>query len=505
MKSLCLILSRSDGPAFAVDIAMRKKIIFSLIMFLSVFNSATTFANVSACRYLFPSAKISTSAQITVNRYLETTLNSLNLMRGQNGLLRDAVWIKNNIDKSFEIVTLNPDTSPTNIAADLLIHTELLNQLKYKQLAFENLNRTLDTLKKVDFHAPTGLFFSRYSSDTKKPLIKDSSVSSIDNLHLAIALWTISETNSGNALGKKALNLFKRMDFSIYYDRQSGLIGGNLRKENDQWIRETYNFANLGSEARLLYSAGYALGLFKSITNDAEFLNKAFSQLKLEIFRSPEGPLLKLWDGSAFQLFFPRIFANENLYSRSLEKLFKNKAHFMIADGRRRNLTTPASHSAIRVGTHESIYQGEGSIYRDKGGNLSLVSSDNADVNDPVLRKLWDGAFAPYALVMAAVAAPEMILPELNRLEKQHSGADYLYSQKLGWMEGMHVTGRLTGQVVASQLSLNQGMLALSLLQMDSSDGLSASARAMNANPVIKSKLQKFYQHFDNKVSESLN
>ncbi len=489
--------------AFALHSLMTKKIVFNLTIILFLLNSITVFAGGLQCRSLFSIAEISQSTQVSVNRYLETTLTSLDMMRGQNGLLRDAIWIKNNVDKSFEIVTLNPDTSPTNIAVDLLINAELLNQPKYKHAAIKNLNRTLNILNQVDIHQPTGLFFSRYSSDTQIPTIKDPSVSSIDNLHLAIALWTISETNPNNVLGKKALALFQRMDFSIYYDHDSGLIGGNLRKENDQWIRETYNFANLGSEARLLYSAGYALGLFRNIKNENDFLIKAFSHLKLEIYQSHEGPLLKLWDGAAFQLFFPRIFANENLYSNTMDKLFTNKANFMIAEGHRRSLITPAAHSAIRVGTHEDVFKGEGSIYRDKGGNLSLVSSDNADVNDPTLRKLWDGAFAPYALVMAAAASPEMIMPELNRLEKMHSDVDYLYHQKLGWMEGMHVTGPRKGEVVASQLSLNQGMLALSLLQLDSSDGLSASARAMNTNIVIRNKMQKFYQYFDKKFDQS--
>ncbi len=483
---------------------MMKKIIFSLCLNLCLLSSNVVLASSLQCRNLFSSAKISQSTQASVGRYLKTTLNSLSAMRGKNGLLRDAVWIKNNADKSFEVVTLNPDTSPTNLAVDLLINTELLNSPLQKAQASENLNRLLNILGQVEIHKPTGLFFSRYSSDTKTPVIKDASVSSIDNLHLAIALWTISETYLKTALGVKASVLFKRMDFSIYYDHDSGLIGGNLRKENDQWIREAYNFANLGSEARLLYSAGYSLGLFRNVKNENVFFDKVFNNIKLEIHQSHEGPLLKLWDGSAFQLFFPRIFANENLYSNKIDKLFTNDAEYMIEEGRRRNLLTPAAHSAIRVGTHEDIYKGEGSIYRDKGGDVSLVSSDNADVNDPALRKLWDGAFAPYALVMAAAASPEKIMPVLNRLEKMHSGFDYLYHQHLGWMEGMHVTGPQKGEVVASQLSLNQGMLALSLLQLNSSDGLSASARAMNANAVVRSKMQKFYRYFDKKISNSV-
>lgn len=175
----------------------------------------------------------------------------------------------------------------------------------------------------------------------------------------------------------------------------------------------------------------------------------------------------------------------------------------MVAEGGRRSLDTPASHSAIRVGTHEDIYKGEGSIYRDKGGNIELVSSENQDVKEPQLRKLWQAAFAPYALVMAASSAPEAIIPQLRRLENFKSNNDALYKSGLGWMEGMHVEGRQKGEVVASQLSLNQGMLALSLLQIEAVDGMSASARALYNNPTTRERMQAFYKLFDLKANST--
>ena len=476
---------------------MVKQIFLIALLFVSLRVSA----NANFCEVLFTSTQQSSASIETVHRYLNDTLAGLEAMRGTNGLLRDAVWIKNKKDGSYQVATLNSATSPTNMAVDILIQIELLERPEKRKAAENRLNKLIETLSDLEFHPETGLLFSRYASDTEVPIIKDPSVSSIDNLHLALALWTLTQKDPHSKTGKMAQALFSRMDFSVYYDEASGLIGGNLRKQDNGWVRESYNFANLGSEARLLYSAGWAIGLFRKVKNDEVFLGKAFANLKVELYQSSQGPLLKLWDGSAFQLFFPRIFANENLYSSALNRFYVNKGQYMLAEGRRRNISTPAAHSAIRVGTHESKFKGEGSIYRDKGGNIDLVSSDNQDVNDPLLRKLWDGAFAPYALVMAAAAAPTEILPELNRLESLKSGRDSLYKKDLGWMEGYHVTGPLTGQVVAAQLSLNQGMLALSLLQIESADGLSASARALQKNEATRKRMQRFYKLFDDKLN----
>ncbi len=116
-------------------------------------------------------------------------------------------------------------------------------------------------------------------------------------------------------MGTTAKQLFERMDFSIFYDEKSGLIGGNIKYEDKKWTREEYNFSNLGSEARLIYSEGWALGLFKNFANDANFLSKALDSLNVEVHHSEVGDLLKLWDGSAFQLYFPKLFVNEEVYS----------------------------------------------------------------------------------------------------------------------------------------------------------------------------------------------
>ncbi|MGZ5278851.1 MAG: hypothetical protein ACXWC9_02850 [Pseudobdellovibrionaceae bacterium] len=445
---------------------------------------------------------LSSHARQTLERHREDTVAGLEALRGRNGLLVDTAWVKNRKDGSRRLVTLNPDTSPTNVAVDLLVQIERLQNIGTRSEARKKLSDLLGILDQVEFHQDTGLFFSRYSSATEKPVIKDSCVSSIDNLHLAIALWTLHQQEPQSQIGKKAGELFARMDFSVYYNPEKGLIGGNLREHQGQWHREAYDLANLGSEGRLLYSVGWSLGLFRNITNEKTYLTKAFDRLTLEFHQSPEGKLLKLWDGSAFQLYFPRIFANENLYSSTLKQVFINMGNYMIGEGQRQGLMTPAGFNAIRVGTHEALFQGSGSIYRDKAGNPDLVSTDNHDVHEPILRENWDATAAPSAMVMAAAASPATWAPILKELEKIKSADSALYLPGLGWTEGVHIKGVGKDQVVASQLSLNQGMIALSLFQMTSADGLSASARALYNNPQVREKLQKFYQMFDHIASQ---
>jgi hypothetical protein len=69
-------------------------------------------------------------------------------------------------------------------------------------------------------------------------------------------------------------------------------------------------------------------------------------------------------------------------------------------------------------------------------------------------------------------------------------------------MDALQVKGTAKGQVIPAQLSLNQGMLALALLQMQDPNGMGISSRQMYSNSVVKSRLQYFYNLFDKKISE---
>lgn len=428
------------------------------------------------------------SNNVKIEDYLQSTLTSLEAMRGLNGLLADTIAVKNINGETRVSRVINLNTSPTNIAIDLLVQGEL-GSLK-------NVARIVSTLKSLDYHKDSGLFFSRYAADSTSR-VADYSVSSVDNFHLALALWTIKESFSGSQIGQEAEKLFDRMDFSVYLDEASGLIGGNLKYQNGAWIKEQYNYSNLGSEARSLYSAGWALGLFKNKQMDEFQVLRSLKSTKAEVFQSGEGPILKLWDGAAFQLFFPKIFIGEDNYSPILKNMFENASRYMVSEGKRRGMPVPASHSPVRRSANETGRI----VYQDKVGHRDLISADNKDIFNPAHNKHWDQIFAPYALFMAATSDVSVIF-HFSKIEDVKTGGNSLYSKQMGWMDALVLTGDKTSRVVNVQESLNQGMIALSLLEIQSKDHMSLSARALFKNPLIRKRMNFYYKNFDIKLQQ---
>ncbi len=470
-----------------------------LIFALFQFSGFSATAKNSCVRFFQKSSRnVSDSAE----EYLSRTLYSLEKMRGENGLVNDAVVIRHAQKGPIRVETLNPDTSPTNIAVDLLIQIELIQKnTKNSAHIIFTLDRVMETLEHIPYHQQTGLFYSRYTTDVRTQ-VTDRNVSSIDNLHLALALWTLKESLGSTSVSQRAENLLKRMDFSIYYDSASGLIGGNLRYENDNWIRESYNFANLGSEARALYILGPALGLFRKVKTDKHFFRRALSTLKIEMLGVGDVAALRLWDGAAFQLFFPKIFINEELYSSRFRKMFVRAGDLMVEEGHRRGLVTPAAHSPSFVYNQASPSNLSEFRYKDKAGNLVIVSTDARDKHDAGLALEWESTFTPHALFMAATANPSRILPLFRDLEFLGLDTRKLYHQTLGWLDAYHLEGAFTNHAVPVQLALNQGMIALSLMQISSVDGLSPSGRALWRNAEIRETLALFYGLLDQKLDE---
>jgi len=458
------------------------RFVFIVACYLGLISPAM--ASLPSCRHLLspflkelpPTAKI----------YLNDTLNSLEQMRGENGLVKDTIWLGQSVNGPPIISVLNPNTSPTNIAVDLLVQTEVG--------ANPTILKILKTLEKLPFHLPTGLFFSRYSADKFSSVI-DRDISAIDNLHLSIALWTIKRNHPQSEMGRISKRLFERMNFQVYYERKSGLVGGNLRYTDGTWFREAYNFDHFGSEARLLYSAGWALGLFHDERHNNQFLKRAVAALKIELHSSQQGELLRLWDGSAFQLYFPKIFAAEENYSLKMQSFYKAHLDFIVTEGERRHLPLPAAHSAGRTSID---------VYRDKSGHRELVSKDNNDLHDPQMGEVWDQTIQPYALFMAATSNPSRIIEMLETIETAKLATPGLYVPTMGWVDGLHVGETKNSEVVPAQLSLNQAMIALSLLQMHSVDGMSPSGRAIQAVPSVRERMQRFYDLVEKKLNNQL-
>lgn len=423
--------------------------------------------------------------------YLKDTVNSLEALRGRNHLVSDMAWVhpgqKNKI--------VNGNTSGTNIAIDLLIQVELLAQQPNHKKAYSNISKVLETLTRIERHPESGLFFSWYSTNDITT-VGSRNLSSIDNLHLAIALWTVAETYPHYEIGTKAKELFDSLDFSIFIDPKSPHLSGNFTYQNGEWIRDAYTFSYLGSEARILYTAGWALGLFKELKNNPSHMINALNSIILETAQTKNGPTLKLWDGSAFQLFFPKMFVAEQNYSSTFRQMYLNLGEFMIDEGRQRNLPFPAAHSP-GVNHIKLSFPHPEVNYNDKAGNRALVSSLNNDLQSPHYKDVWDQTFTPYALFMAATANPARFLPIIKQTQDLNMDGNPIYVRGRGWLDGYNISGTPEHRIVQAQLAVNQGMIGLALLDMNSNDGMSASARAMYKNPSVRNKMQDMYRVID--------
>lgn len=417
------------------------------------------------------------SSTKTYTRYFEDTYKGIEKMRNkETGLTKDGV----NLDSS----TYHDPTSPTNMGLDLLVQMEALKHPEFKKQALENLKRTLKTMKDLPYDKDSGLFHNRYKTDSKK--IDQYDVSTVDNINLAMSLWTMGKVCPDPESKKIAQELLERMDFNYFYNQEKGLFygGSYLDKKTGKLVRETFMYNNFGSEARSLYSMGYALDLIK----DPDFLKKAVPNLYGEM----EGPIMKLWDGGAFQLLLPRLFINEENYSEALKTSFKEYSKFVLEDGKRKGLPTPASFSASQ--------SCEG--YNGKAGNTELVSRDHKDLNKVEARDRWDAVFTPHAAFLGATQMPDSFADVLVAIE--HLGTNGpLYRPGDGWADGLELKGKHEGQVVPIFLALDQSMIALSIAQILDEEEMTVANRAVNDDPKVKERLQEFYKRVDEEILNS--
>lgn len=93
-------------------------------------------------------------------------------------------------------------------------------------------------------------------------------------------------------------------------------------------------------------------------------------------------------------------------------------------------------------------------------------------------------------------------LPILKKTESIKSGNNPLYIKGMGWADALHVVGPDAGTVVPAQEAISQAVIAISLMQIQSADGLSASGRALFKNQKIRTRMKLAYQIVDGKLNE---
>ena len=391
-------------------------------------------------------------------RYFNDTYQSLEKVRNPtSGLLPDSF--------TPELVVLNDATSPTNIGLDLLLQLQVSNRGHLKQM--------LHTLSAVEYDSASGLFFNRYFSSGKVAV--HDSISSVDNLHLAYALWVLSQAAPDLSVRQMSLSIFERMNFSVLSDPATGLFVGGLYFRNGKWQKELWKYDYFGSEARTLYSIGWAIGLIK----DEQFSEKSTHTLTVEM----NGPILRLWDGGAFQLLLPRLLMNEEIYSERLNDSFIAYARHALDQGKLLPYPVPASFSACEVGVNE---------YNGKAGSPELVSSTNRDFQEPYLRERWDEVFTPHAAFLAASFFPQEFETTLLGAESLGSNRS-LYVEGLGWLDGFHLKGENKGKTVPVFLTLDQEMIALSIAQINAPHHRLMGSEVLFQNRQIQERLRKYF------------
>ncbi len=421
-----------------------------------------------------------------LKKYFYSTYYSLECMRSPDGLLFDKVFVT----PESKVCALRPalytDTSPTNIAFDLLVQIEALNEPALKSKATININNQLDLLSKFKYHSDSGLYFNRYQV-VGNHVPTDYFVSSVDNAHLYLALWTLSQMSEFALLAKK---LVSRMNLAIFHDPSTDLVAGGLELSQNGWKVVNWSYRYFGTEARTIYALAQALDLFST-----QKLTKSFVA---EIFLHPQwGELLGLWDGGTFQLLLPELLLNESEYSTQFKKWFHNYVNYIESEKSRRGLTVLPTHSACQVSVEPDFYNG-------RLGTLGIVSSFNWDALQSSYRDLWEQVVSPHASFLLAMENSSRILPFIKDMEGISDGTFQFYHDHLGWMDGYYVQGNNKGHIVPTLLALDQTIIALTIARMNSDDGSTASARILIQDNVRVKKLNDLYLRYDQFLSQKL-
>ena len=431
----------------------------------------------------------STSFALTVSNkaklesYLQETVAGLELLRDESGLMKDKLRVLHDYECSKPpcVVIVNPNISLTNVALDLILQKSLNKKIIVLKI--------LQTLSALEYHHDSGLFFSWYKSG-KKHAPATLNISSVDNYHLALALWTLGQDQAESEIASLANSLFNRMDFSMFYDAKKGLIHGNFIYANGTWTVENYYFDNLGSEVRGLYGAAWALGLFKKFKRLDFFRLNLFSTV--EVFESDKGVILKTWDGGAFQLMLPELLLSESRYSDRLKESFNNFSQFILDEQKRRGLDLPAGHSACNMGVEGTKMFGDMPKYRGALGSIDLVSKHHDEVKNSVYREWWDMVITPHAVILAIPFLPDTLTEAMAPAEQLGNQFNF-FEKGIGWLDALYVRGEYKGEAVPISISLDQLMIALSLSKTLAPDGMSLSARAINQNTKVRLQMKPFY------------
>lgn len=414
---------------------------------------------------------------------------------------------------------------PTNIAFDLMLE---LNEAKKNPTSALEIEKKLKNLQKLPkYISPPGqqtlpngqktthgteLFFTRYARPNPPPNdpyafeVEVDEVSSIDNLHLALSLWLTTKTLPGTGAAKEAQKILSKMNFSEFLKDSEGQVHGVLKPTgpNGSYQPAEYTYRYWGAEARSLYSLGYAMKLFKD-HDLSDFPKKSSESVVIEctpaLPKNSIGPILKTWDGGAFQLLLPDILYSESTFSATTKNALENYAKFLRLEQSKRSLLFPPASSASQFSLENCQTWADTPTYVGFSGLPFLTPSWRELSSD---EKAWHNrVMTPHALLLAAVHDLDHFKKEIRAATTYQDKRYKSYYPEYGFADGIHIAGPHKGRVVPAQLSLDQGMIALAIEKIQAGDNHTLLSRTLNQDPEIRTRLHSYYRVMEDKLQKA--
>jgi hypothetical protein len=412
-----------------------------------------------------------------------------------------------NIDGDLDGTSRSGYTSPTNIAA-YLWSTVVARDLGIidREEARERMSRTLHTLRGLEIHEDSGMFYNWYSESTGEKLtvwpVDQGMVypflSSVDNGWLAAAFMVVR--NAEPRLRDQSDALLARMDFGFYYDpvvhqlrggfwdeqpADNAAVVGNYRDRGPDVWYTGHHYGTLNTEPRIASYIGIASGqierehyfhLFRTFPDTCDWswpeqkpIGTWTEYLGVDVFQGTYPyrgmRLVPTWGGSMFEALMVDLFVPEADWGKrswGVNHPLTVRAHIehgLSEAGYGYWGFSPASDPSVVNGYRE---YGVDAIGMNPDGYSSdeprtLVDPGFPGCDRPVVQTpdFNDGVVTPHASFLALPYATDEAMDNLAGLRENFDA----YGEG-GFYDTVNVG---TGAVAQRYLSLDQGMIMAAL------------------------------------------
>ena len=357
-------------------------------------------------------------------------------------------------------------TKPTNIASSIwsALAARDLNIITPEE-AHQSIGRILDTLSRMEYHQPSGMFYDWYDPKTgyKSTVGPESSspfLSSVDNGWLATALMIIH--HKVPQFRSAVMAILDRMNFGVFYDQKEELLrGGFWEDQLPGSVADTIIDPSSGNHP--VFFTGHHYNMLNSETRIASYIGIArrqipdthYSRLYRTLHQYRGMKIVPSWGGSMFEALMVTLFVPESewgpkswgvnhpLYVRAQIEhgLFEAQYGYWGF--------SPSSNPAGK--NREYREYGVDAIGRKRDGYYS--NNDNTpEAPSPRASAYTNGVVTPHAVFLTLPFEPDAALQNLANLRRDFKDAYGPY----GFYDAINVQ---TGQVAQYYLALDQGMI----------------------------------------------